>query len=353
MKKVHKLVFAFFTTLILMTASVIIPVQGTTAVASAASVTISTKSVTLEVGQTKSLKINGSSRKVTWSTSKKSVATISSSGKITAKAVGSAIITASVSGKKLTCKVTVKEPIEISYQSYNLDIGKSKTLKITGTTKAVTWTSGDKRIATVSSSGKVTAVSDGKTTISASVDGKKLTCNIKVYKENSYMKKAPFKPTELRISDLSIVIPKDWLLSKDASEEDEYFALATPADSVNGSYVMFYIQDTGKKSPSYKVARKEFLQSITQASIQAYYEDLAQGLPVSVADFKQEDYKTSFGDTLKSYYTLTIGDYIIHEAVYTFYLDEYYIEVTVADADSDTSFPKNADYMLQSIQIKK
>lgn len=353
MKKIHKLIYVLLTAIILMSVSVIIPIQGTIAIASAASVTISNKSVSLEVGQTKSLKISGTSRKVTWSTSKKSVASISSSGKITAKAVGAATITAYVSGKKLTCKVTVKEPIEISYQSYNLDIGKSKTLKITGTSKPVTWTSTNKKIATVTSSGKVTAVSSGKTTITASVDGKKLTCSIKVYKENAYMKKAPFTPTELRLSDLSIVIPKDWLLSKDATEEDEYIAFTSPADYVNGSYVMFYIQDTGKKGPSYKVAKKEFLQNITSDSIQAYYEDLADGLPVRVTDFKQEDYKTSFGDTLKSYYTLTIGDYVIHEAVYTFYLDEYYIEVTAADADNDAAFPKNADYMLQSFQVKK
>ncbi len=47
-------------------------------------------------------------KKVSWSSSKVSVATVSSSGKVTAKAAGTATIYASVAGKKLSVKVTVK-----------------------------------------------------------------------------------------------------------------------------------------------------------------------------------------------------------------------------------------------------
>ncbi|MDF2905892.1 MAG: Ig protein [Herbinix sp.] len=353
MKRIHKSIYALIITLILTAAPVLIPIQGANVVALAATISISNKSITLEVGQTKTLKISGTSKKITWTSSKKSIASVSSSGKITAKGVGNATITATVSGKKLTCKVTVKEPIEISHQSYNMDIGKTKTLKITGTSKTVAWSSSNKKIATVSSSGKVTAVSSGKATITAAVEGKKLTCNIKVYKDNPYLKNAPFATGELRLSDLSIVIPKDWLLEKDTSMEDEYFAIAAPTESVNGSYVMLYIYDTGEKSPSYKDAKKEFIQDITRDSIQAYYEDLATGLTINVADFKQKDYKANFGETLKSYYILTLGDSVIQESVYSFYLDGYYVELTVADADGEASFAKNADYILNSFMIKK
>lgn len=68
---------------------------------------LSKSQLTLSVGQTKTLKLNGSSGKVTWSSNKKSVASIDSKGKITAKGKGSAIITAKNKGVKYTCKVCV------------------------------------------------------------------------------------------------------------------------------------------------------------------------------------------------------------------------------------------------------
>lgn len=352
MKRIHKSIFTLVIALVLIATPVLVPIRGNIIVY-AATISISSKTATLAIGQTKTLKVNGTSKKISWTSSKKSIASVSSSGKITAKAVGTATITATVYGKKLICKVTVKEPIKISHGSYNLDIGKTKTLKITGSSKTVTWSSSNKKVATVSSSGKVTAIASGKATITASVEGKKLTCIIKVYKDNPYLKTAPFAVTELRLSNLSIVLPKDWLLEKDTSLEDEYFALSTPTDSLNGSYVMLYMYDTGEKSPSYADAKAEFVQDFTSASIQSYYENLATGLGIGVADFKQKDYKTAFGNVFQSYYTLTLGDYTINESVYTFYLDGHYVEFTVADADGDANFLKKADYILNSFMIKK
>lgn len=48
-----------------------------------------------------------SNKTVKWSTSNKKVATVNSKGKITAKGIGKATITAKVGGKKYTCKITV------------------------------------------------------------------------------------------------------------------------------------------------------------------------------------------------------------------------------------------------------
>ena len=74
----------------------------------AAKVKLSKKSITLEVGQKKTIKVKGTTKKVTWSSSDKNIATVSSKGKITAKGEGTCKITAKVGSKKLTCKVTVK-----------------------------------------------------------------------------------------------------------------------------------------------------------------------------------------------------------------------------------------------------
>ncbi|MBB2182410.1 Ig-like domain-containing protein [Lachnospiraceae bacterium MD1] len=141
---------------------------------------ISSTSATLYIGDSKTLKITGTTKKVTWSSSKKSVATVSSSGKVTAKAAGTATITAKVAGKVRTCKITVKTPIKISASSASLYVGDSKTVKITGTSSKVTWSSSKTSVATVNSSGKITAKSPGTATITASVDGKKLTCKVTV-----------------------------------------------------------------------------------------------------------------------------------------------------------------------------
>lgn len=71
--------------------------------------------VSLKVGKTKKLKVynnltQGNYKKnVVWSSSKKKVATVSKSGKITAKKAGTATIKAKVAEKTFTCKVTVKK----------------------------------------------------------------------------------------------------------------------------------------------------------------------------------------------------------------------------------------------------
>ncbi len=78
------------------------------------SVSLDTTSATLTVGGTLQLNAtvlpeNASNRSVKWSSSSKSIATVSSAGLVTAKKIGKATITvATVSGgKKKTCKITV------------------------------------------------------------------------------------------------------------------------------------------------------------------------------------------------------------------------------------------------------
>lgn len=69
-------------------------------------------SITLKEGSSCQLKMIGTRQKVKWSSSAKSVVTVSATGKVKAKQVKkdrSARITASVGGKKYSCKVLVKD----------------------------------------------------------------------------------------------------------------------------------------------------------------------------------------------------------------------------------------------------
>ncbi len=87
-------------------------IATTTVFASAATVKINKKSLSLYAGKTSTVKVLNASKKVTWTSSKKTVATIKSTGrasaKITAKKAGTTTITGKIGKKKYTCKVTVK-----------------------------------------------------------------------------------------------------------------------------------------------------------------------------------------------------------------------------------------------------
>lgn len=67
--------------------------------------------VTMVKGDKEQLMLNNvpKGKKIKWSSNKKSVATVTKKGKVTAKKTGKAKITAKVNGKKYTCMVTVKK----------------------------------------------------------------------------------------------------------------------------------------------------------------------------------------------------------------------------------------------------
>lgn len=75
--------------------------------------------------------------------------------------------------------------IKLNYTKYSLEVGQSKTFVATtspeSTAKSVKWYSSNNKIATVSSSGKVTAVKAGTVTITAKTsNGLKATCKVTV-----------------------------------------------------------------------------------------------------------------------------------------------------------------------------
>ncbi|MEZ4456879.1 MAG: Ig-like domain-containing protein [Gemmatimonadales bacterium] len=120
------------------------------------------------------------------------VATVSTSGVATAVTAGSAIVRATVEGKSAQAIVTVTPvpvaAVSISPRSATLIVGETENLTanpvdgsgnpLTG--RAVTWASGKTSVATVSSSGLVTAVAPGSTGVTATVEGGVGTASITV-----------------------------------------------------------------------------------------------------------------------------------------------------------------------------
>ena len=100
MKSVKRLSAVFFALAMMITVAGA-PVEAKS------NIRLSRTSVTLEKGKTVTLTVKGTTKKATWSTSNKKVATVTQKGKVTAKSKGSANIIAKVAKKKLKCSVKV------------------------------------------------------------------------------------------------------------------------------------------------------------------------------------------------------------------------------------------------------
>ena len=154
---------------------------GTMPASSQAASTFSlTKKVTVGAGETYQLSTKGSTKGITFRSSDKKIVSVSKSGKIKGKKAGKATITAKVNKKSKKCVVTVKKaPKAIKITNGNLELYTESmeqlSVKFTsGYSNKVTFKSGNKAVAKVTSKGLVTAVGEGKTTITATTfNGKK------------------------------------------------------------------------------------------------------------------------------------------------------------------------------------
>ena len=143
----------------------------------------------------KSVKPSKASKSVTYKSSNKKIATVSSKGTVTGKKKGTVKITAtSKKNKKVksTIKITVKDlkasSVTMSKKTTAIASGKATTLKATvkGSTgfynQGVTWKSSNTKVATVTSKGVVKGIAAGQATITATEKGgsKKATCTVYV-----------------------------------------------------------------------------------------------------------------------------------------------------------------------------
>ena len=148
-------------------------------VEAASTVRLSKSSAILIKGQMLQLKVTGTKSKVKWYTSKSSIATVSQSGKVTAKNKGIAVITAKIGRKKYNCKIIVETP-KISKRYIKISVGKTYQLKVSGTKQKIKWISSNKRVATVNNKGFVIAKSIGVANIYANIGNIKIICKVNV-----------------------------------------------------------------------------------------------------------------------------------------------------------------------------
>jgi uncharacterized protein YjdB len=124
-----------------------------------------------------------SGRAVVWSSSVPSVATVSATGEVTAVTTGTTVLTATSEGQSGSATLTVIVPPVATVTVAGAATlapgavsGFTATLRdaagVTLTNRAVSWSSSDANVASVSASGSVTAIAPGTATITASSEGK-------------------------------------------------------------------------------------------------------------------------------------------------------------------------------------
>lgn len=153
------------------------------------SITLDKSSLTIREDETAVLTATtNSSEKIKWNSDNKAVVSVVS-GRIIAKAIGTAVVTASVGNETASCGVTViargaSGYIKTDKDSYEVSLKGGITADITAEyceikdngeqivgDKSFVFESADTSIATVDAEGVVTPVKEGKTTITVSVDG--------------------------------------------------------------------------------------------------------------------------------------------------------------------------------------
>lgn len=155
-------------------------------------ISIASKKITLEIGKKQKLTPIVTPittlEKVTYKTSNKKIVTVDAKGNIKAVKAGTAVITIKSGSKSVKVTVTVPsiQPTKITGvpSSKTLKKGKTYTLKPKlspkGAESKITYTSSNKKVATVNNKGKITAKAKGTAVITVKAGKITTTCKITV-----------------------------------------------------------------------------------------------------------------------------------------------------------------------------
>lgn len=151
--------------------------------------------------------------------------------------------------------------VKLSKSSISLTKGYSTTLSVSGTTSKVTWTTGNKNVATVSSKGKVVGKKVGSTYIYAKVNSSTLKCKVtvvagKIAVGQSSVELEPGDTTKVRIKALGT-----HSLSVSTSDSSVVKASWSGA-KFSGNYINLTLKAVGSGSARVKVYAKNYPKSV-------------------------------------------------------------------------------------------
>lgn len=249
--------------------------------------------------------------------------------------------------------------VKLNKKSLTLEVGKTYTLKVTGTKSKVTWSSNKKSVATVSTKGKVKAIKAGKAVITATVNKKKYTCNVTVKKASSSTVdyKAPFDTQDFTLLNIKSSIPKDW--STQTFEAYGYAMIYPTSDDLylSVSSISLFVQETGEKAPSYAEIKESFTKEYTEEDLLAQLN--MYGDDVKLTDLKYSDYESKLGTAFKISYNFAYSfldeKMTMHQDMYILCIDNYTILVIATDGGDKVSpsISQAAECVINTIQLVK
>lgn len=157
--------------------------------------TLSHEDVSIAGDESFTLSARSGSGDVTYTSADPSIATVSDAGVVTGVSRGTTEIVVRRGSDSAACIVRVKSDGQgassgggtssgtsatLNREDMTLSAGETFTLRLSGVTTEVTWSTANSNVATVSSSGTVTGVSSGTTRVTASWDGHQATCIVRV-----------------------------------------------------------------------------------------------------------------------------------------------------------------------------
>ena len=117
---------------------------------------------------------------------------------------------------------------KISKKKATMEVDSILTLKVSGASSKVSWKSSDKKVAKVTSKGKVTALKEGTATITATVKSARYTCEITVINSNKDLSDTDFETPE----PTPVPEPQKKIITVDITPDNwlDYFELALVED---------------------------------------------------------------------------------------------------------------------------
>ncbi len=227
-----------------------------------AKLTINKSVCVVKKGAKVKLKVSGAGKnKVKWSSTKKKIAVVNKKGVVKAKKKGTAVIKAKAGSKSVSCKIIVGVPVKkVSIANKTIRLQEGQTAKIQATVtpakasiKSLSYLSKNKKVATVSGKGVITAVSAGQTkVVVTSKDGNKKSAELTVVVSTSQQNAGQSTPTaspsqqgasgstsstptpkpEEKVSVTGITLSKSELILN-VDDTETLYAEVTPANATN------------------------------------------------------------------------------------------------------------------------
>lgn len=237
--------------------------------------------------------------------------------------------------------------VSISKKKLNLKVGASKKLQITGTKDAITWSSSDNAVATVSKTGTVTAKATGTAKITAKVSDNTYVCKVTV---------APFANKTITAGNISYAIPKSWK-TEDGDFNGIPITMVYPKSVESGdttSSVINYLIPL-EESITLK-SWKEAVAATVSEELQLQALQLQLGDTCTIENFTQKAVKDSNLSTIYTTFDILLdGEKVYQCYIYDVYLGSIWFE-TVGTYTYDSTSPsisKVVSTIASTLQVAK